>query len=166
LQETIRIAATVSEPILECGSGLTTILLGLFAGQRDIQVWTLEHEASWYKRVSTLLKKYNIPNVELCLVPLRDYEGFCWYAPPLHRMPKHFSLAVCDGPPQKTTPGGRYGLLPVMRERLRSGTVILLDDVGAMAYDNALSYWQKEILAKVEVRGNQTSDAFAVILLE
>ena len=45
-------------------------------------------------------------------------------------LPGQFALVVCDGPPSGTL-GGRYGLVPVMREHLQPGCVILLDDAGA-----------------------------------
>jgi len=117
LEEVIRISAKTSEPILECGSGLTTILLGLFAGRRGIPVWTLEHDAYWYKQTAATLSRYGIDGVELLLTPLRSYGEFSWYDPPLHQMPKRFGMVVCDGPPKKATRGDRYGLLPVMRDR-------------------------------------------------
>ena len=47
--------------------------------------------------------------------------------PPLAEMPGQFAMVVCDGPPG-TTPGGRYGLLPVMGSSLAPGCQILLDD--------------------------------------
>src|SRR5262249_13761961 len=39
LTEVARQAASTSEPILECGSGLTTLLMGLLAGRRGIEVY-------------------------------------------------------------------------------------------------------------------------------
>src|SRR3989442_15841288 len=45
LQEVARAAATTPGPILECGSGLTSILLGLLAGRRGVETWSLEHIA-------------------------------------------------------------------------------------------------------------------------
>jgi hypothetical protein len=42
LDEVVRRSATTSGPVLECGSGLSTLLLGIFAARRGIQVWTLD----------------------------------------------------------------------------------------------------------------------------
>ena len=157
---------TVSGPVLECGSGLTTLLLGWCAGQRGLPVWTLEHDAKWYKHTATALQKYRVPNVGLCLAPLRDYGEFCWYAPPLERLPKAFSLIVCDGPPKRTTPGDRYGLLPVMREYLRSGTIILLDDVRTAAQDEVLAAWRHKIAMHEEIVENGPWDSYAIVVLD
>src|ERR1700741_4417801 len=43
LEEVARNAATTDGPILECGSGLTTLLLGMLAGRRGVKVRSLEH---------------------------------------------------------------------------------------------------------------------------
>ena len=143
LEEVARAAASTTGPILECGSGLTTILLGLLAGRRGIETWSLEHIAEWRAPVVEVLEKYKIPKVHVCLAPLRAYHGFSWYDPPLAHMPNEFRLVICDGPPS-STPGGRYGLLPVMRERLASGSVIVLDDAQRSSEGEVLRRWTDE----------------------
>jgi hypothetical protein len=46
LEEVCSQAARTSGPVLECGSGLTSVMLGLLAGRRGVQTWSLEHVAS------------------------------------------------------------------------------------------------------------------------
>src|SRR6266540_459416 len=152
LEEVARRAVTTDGPVLECGSGITTILLGLLAG-RGVEIWTLEHHPEWKMRVEAVLKQYHIPGIELCSVPLRDYENFDWYDPPLDRMPKDFRIVVCDGPPC-TTRGGRYGLLSILGERLCPGAIILLDD--AVPGSETLNRWTVE--AGVSVKRCDLSD--------
>src|SRR5688572_10649779 len=43
LEEVISRARSTMGPILECGSGLTSLLLGLVAGRRGVEIWSLEH---------------------------------------------------------------------------------------------------------------------------
>ena len=38
-------------PVLECGSGLTTILLGILVGRNGGAVWTIAHDVTWYKHI-------------------------------------------------------------------------------------------------------------------
>jgi hypothetical protein len=95
--------------------------MGLFAGRRGIPVWTLEHDPEWYEHIAAALRRFRIEGVELVFAPLRDYGDYSWYDVPMERMPERFGVVVCDGPPQKTTPGDRYGLLPVMQDRLGPG---------------------------------------------
>src|SRR5262245_17078476 len=113
-------------PILECGSGLSTILIGAIAKERGQRHWALEHTPHWATRVQGYLNRYKLDSVVLCTTPLKDYGEFCWYEAPLESMPESFSLVICDGPPGGTK-GGRYGLLPLMKER-HQACVILLHD--------------------------------------
>jgi len=159
LEEVIKQAATTSGPILECGSGLTTILLGLFAGRRGVQVCSLEHTSEWRERVVGVLERYAIPNVQVCLSPLVDHGGFSWYEPP--QLPDQFSMVVCDGPPGSTS-GGRYGLMPVMMTRLSNGTVILLDDADRTGEAEVLHRWTLEQRVNVVLREAPTG-AFALV---
>lgn len=107
LEEVSRRAAGVDGPVLECGSGLTTLLVGLLAGRRGFETWSLEHHAEWHARVAAALEAHSVPRARLALAPLKSYGAFSWYDPPLAEMPGAFRLVVCDGPPGDT-PGGRY----------------------------------------------------------
>jgi hypothetical protein len=151
LEEVARRAATVEGAILECGSGLTTLLAGVLAGRRGFETWSLEHHAEWHARVGAALREHNVPRARLALAPLKSFGEFSWYDPPLAEMPEAFGLVICDGPPW-TTPGGRYGLLPVMRARLPAGSLILLDDANRPDEQEALNRWSDEFGVGVEMR--------------
>ena len=94
-------------------------------------------------------------------MPLVEYGEFVWYDPPLAQMPDEFSLVICDGPPG-TTKGGRYGLLPVLGDRLRAGATILLDDAGRPAEAELIRRWENEVRFKTEIRGSHER-GFAVM---
>jgi hypothetical protein len=76
-------------------------------------------------------------------------------------MPEVFRLVVCDGPPEET-PGGRYGLLPVMGARLGAGTSILLHDAGRESERGAVRRWQEQRDLSVELR-DTAGRVFAVV---
>ena len=143
LEEVAARAAVARGPILECGSGLTSIVMGLLAGRRGVEIWSLEHYPEWRTRVMSAVRRSNVPNVQICLAPLQSFGDFQWYSPPLQEMPSEFQLVVCDGPPGDTI-GGRYGLLPVMRERLSKDVVILLDDASRPGEAEVLQRWMSE----------------------
>jgi hypothetical protein len=159
LEEVAQRAATVTGPILECGSGLSTIILGCLAGRRGIKTWSLEHVPEWRDRVVEIIQKYQIPHVNLCLAPLRDYDGYAWYEPPLEKLPASFELVICDGPPG-TTSGNRYGLLPLLRERLGPGAVILLDDADRIGEKKVIFRWVSEASLRVDEK-HSPSGAYA-----
>jgi Methyltransferase domain len=147
----IRHSLTSSGPILECGSGLSTILLGSVAKRQGKIHWVLEHKTAWAKKVQRYLDIYQLDSV-VYAKPLKDYRGFCWYDVPLESMPGSFSLVVCDGPPRRTK-GGRYGLVPVMKERLISGCIILLDDAARHEELEIAKRWETELDAPFNIQG-------------
>lgn len=112
--------------ILECGSGLSSILLAAIAKKQGLCHCVLEHKPEWAEKVQAYLDNYNLDSV-IHTKPLKDYGDFCWYDVPIDTIPDRFALVACDGPPGKMK-GGRYGLVPIMGKRLKSGCIILLDD--------------------------------------
>jgi hypothetical protein len=154
-------ATTTTGPILECGSGLTTIILGLLAGRRSVEVWSLESSAQWHHRISGTLEHYGIKGAKISLAPLHDYGDFSWYDLSLLDLPDKFSLVVCDGPPG-TTKGGRYGLMPVLGNRLSAGSVILLDDAERPGEIESLNRWKREVHLDFRMV-EKSSGTFAVI---
>lgn len=146
-------ALNSSGPTLECGSGLSTVLMGVVAKKRDQIHWALEHNPEWATRVQRFLDRYNLDSkVKLCSNPLRDYGTFSWYDPPMESLPDTFGLVICDGPPSSTK-GGRHGLVPVMKERLKPGCIILLDDAGRDEERTIAHRWKTELGASLELHG-------------
>jgi predicted O-methyltransferase YrrM len=164
LETVVQRAATSEGPILEIGSGLTTLLMGLLAGRRGVEVWTLEHLPEFHHHIQAKLKRYHIPNVHPILAPLSDYGEFAWYASPeFESMPHNFPLVIADGPPESTK-GGRYGLLPVMRSHLAPGAVILLDDAERVSEQAVLNQWQAQYNLSYDLQ-RQGEKAWAICTL-
>lgn len=51
-----------------------------------------------------------------------------------------------------STPGGRYGLLPVMHERIR-GAQVLLDDAQRAEEQQAIALWRERFGVEVQSAG-------------
>jgi hypothetical protein len=154
LRACLRHGIEAEQPILECGSGLTTLLLGAIAQNQGNTLWSLEHHAEWAQRVREQLAAFGILGVRLCVGPLESYGEFSWYKPPLDTMPAQFALVICDGPPGQT-PGGRYGLVPIMKARLPVGAVILLDDARRPHERETAARWVEELGASCEIVGSE-----------
>jgi hypothetical protein len=143
-------AMATTGPILECGSGLSTLLVAAVAKRQGRVLWSLEHSPYWAARVGSYLRFYGLDSVTLSTRPLKDSGGYCWYDVPLDSMPKRFDLVLCDGPPSKVK-GGRYGLVPRMREHLEPGCVILLDDGAREQERGVVRRWKSEFGVEVEI---------------
>jgi len=150
LEAVAKFSVLTKGPVLECGSGATTILLGSLCARRQVEVWSLEHSPEWKEQVSQALERNGIAGVHLSSSPLVEYGEFAWYDPALAQMPAEFSLVVCDGPPG-TTKGGRYGLLPIMGSRLQLGSIILLDDAGRPGEVELIKQWESEVGFETEI---------------
>jgi len=133
-------AAAASGPILECGSGVTTLLLSALAAKRGVEVWALEHSPDWYLYIYAALAQLELPPVHVCFCPLRNYGEFSWYTLPRSTLPRDFELVLCDGPPGDT-PGGRFGLWPILGSHLAPGAAIVLDDTNRKHEQAILGRW-------------------------
>jgi predicted O-methyltransferase YrrM len=143
LEEVAHWATEARGPVLEIGSGLTTLILGAVVGRRGLPVWTLEHHPEYFRYTGECLERYGLTNVHLTLAPLRDYGEFCWYDAPLDVLPGDFGLVIADGPPGDVK-GGRFGLLPVLRSHFAPGVVVLLDDAERAQEKAVLQKWESE----------------------
>lgn len=153
LAEAVRSAERTEGPILECGSGLTTLLLGGVAVRTGVEVHALEHNAEWHGRVTQALHDFGLRNVKVHLTPLRDFGDCDWYDVSLATLPRNFTFVICDGPPAATR-GGRSGMMPTMLENLAPACEILLDDLVRPAEQELVRRWVRELGATAHTRSN------------
>jgi hypothetical protein len=146
------LAVEEKAPILECGSGLTTLVLAAVASRTGSPVWTLEHDADCLRHVEARLERLRL-DANVRHTPLRDYGDFDWYDVDPSALPT-FSLVVCDGPPKRTR-GGRFGLMPVLGARLAAGCVIVLDDAARPEEREVIGRWASDRPLRHEVRGTE-----------
>lgn len=135
----IELCEQADGPILECGSGLTSFLLSAYATQ---PVWTLEADERWFQRVQGEARAAGLTGSHIEHAPLRDYGEFFWYELPAG-LPESFSLVVCDGPAAGGLKGGRVGLMPVLGERIASGSAIVVDR-GMVFEHDVVARWESE----------------------
>jgi hypothetical protein len=149
--------------VLECGSGLTTILLALTAVRRGVPVWSLEQDLRWFRSTRRVLARFRLRGINLCYAPLIIHEGFAWYDVPLSLIPDRFGLVVCDGPPG-STPGGRGGLMSILGHRL-AGSTILVDDAERPSERAMLQGWAREWQAVSHLRTTEDGSQVASVTI-
>lgn len=146
-------AVNTSGDVLECGSGLSTLLLAVTAGRQGHRVHTFEHDKASHRKLLGLIERYHLDNVTVHHVPIRSYGSFDWYDIPPSCDSENFQLVICDGPARHLTDSGRYGLFPVMRERLNPHCRVIMDDSNRSLERHVIGRWRKEQRIEVQSFG-------------
>lgn len=149
--------------IVECGSGLTTIVMGIIAAKRNLAYIALESDYEWFSSVREKVERLKLSNVRLFHTPIKDYRDFSWYDLSNISIPDDVSLVVCDGPPS-TTRGGRYGMLPMLKKFLTKECQVLLDDAQREGEQETIRLWSEEFGCSCVV--DEASKPFARISLK
>jgi hypothetical protein len=143
----LRLMRTTQGPVLECGSGLSS-LIGTAVLPPDRPFVSLEHQSQWLDSVRRWTPRRFSARFSVQHAPLAEYGDYDWYSTKGLTLPSSFGLVICDGPPGSTR-GGRYGLVPVMRSHFREGTLILLDDAHRSEDRSVAERWCVELPARV-----------------
>jgi predicted O-methyltransferase YrrM len=142
--------------IVECGSGITTLLV---AAQLRLngsgRLYTIEHDPSWIAVLDRRLANAGLRDwVEIIPAALVDQQfdtdrsesmTMSWYDTRAlcAVLPEDIDLLIVDGPPV-TVPRARWPALNVLHDRLAADCVVLLDD-GRRRYERQTAYrWQAE----------------------
>jgi len=122
-------------PFLECGSGLSTLVAGIFAEARGARVMSLEQDADWHRQMLHWQERLALGNVEIRLAPITRQGDFAWYDLTGVNLPAAFSHVFCDGPAlwksewaDPMFANWRAGVVPLLRQRGIVLGEILLDD--------------------------------------
>lgn len=150
--------------ILECGSGLSTFLLGLIADARGHLLFALEHDPEWCWNIQNRLDFAGIDAARVVFSPLRNFGEFEWYdAKPLEEINDQlFDFVVCDGPPGQTR-GGRVGLPYVVKESLKPGCLIFADDTHRKSEALILQRWSSDFGLRIDE--NRSGPHFKTLIL-
>jgi hypothetical protein len=114
----VGLARKCAGPIIETGSGLSSVLMGAVTDQK---VYSLEHLFHWGMQTMAWADEAGIDNLGLCNAPLTA-EG--WYDIDGLELPDKFAFGFCDGPPR--CHGTRMRFFEVFGPRC---TVIAVDDM-------------------------------------
>lgn len=125
------LAKSSTLPILEIGSGLSTIVLAASTGQR---VWSIEHEERYSQDLIEKAKAAGVRNIALITAPLK--EGWYDLSAEIDGMPERFGFAFVDGPPRKR--GTRMKFFETIGPRC---DIILCDDANDADYTRLLKAW-------------------------
>lgn len=151
LSLSVLLARKAKAPIIEAGSGLTTILM---AAATDQTVWCIEHSENFARQLELMARQAGVRNIALVTAPLKD--GWYDIADDLPQMPGQYSIGLIDGPPRVM--GDRMKFFDVFGDRCE---IFLADDANDAGYAAKLTSW-----AEGHNRPIQIDDHRAAVILQ
>lgn len=136
--------------IVECGSGTSTVWLGLALRRNGHgRLVSLENHPDYLVRTTGFVAAHGLSEiVEVRGSALVDTEtprgSMSWYGLP-EELPSGIDLLIVDGPPGQTGSHARYPALPVLRDRLSPGATVVLDDTGRHPEQDILQFWADDL---------------------
>ena len=137
--------------VVECGSGTSTLwiahALRKNGGGRLISI---EHLESYARLGAAALDEHGLADiVDLRLAPLERQpvsDGIVpWYAKSAFADLGDIDMLIVDGPPSATGPLARYPALPLLKDRLAPGALLMLDDAGRSDERAVMARWKEEV---------------------
>jgi hypothetical protein len=150
LQAMVRGVLASPGPFLECGSGLSTVILGLLAERNATSVWSLEQDEEWVSVLQEELSDLGISTVHLVHAPLEVRSGAAWYDFDDSAFPRRFSMVLCDGPAVRKGDWAepvylawRSGAVRELQRRSMTCDSILLDDADNPRCSMLVDNWRR-----------------------
>jgi len=149
------------ESVLECGSGLSTVLIARALRERGAgRVSALEHDPRVAVEVRAAIEREDLGAwaavIEAPLGPNPLAQPGCeWYAQAaVEQAPPEVDLLLVDGPPawEAGLERSRYPALPALAGRLAPGALVVLDDATRAGEAWVLERWEREHGIRFELR--------------
>lgn len=142
------VAKEASGPILETGSGLSSLVMA--AANPHQMVHALEHDLDWLKRTARAAEYLKVDNLTLHWAPLKSHApNLIWYGITTE-LPEKFAVALCDGPQRRF---GRAGFYRLMSDRI-ADAIVLADDANDRGELSLLEEWARGVGRAVHVMGS------------
>jgi hypothetical protein len=148
-------------PILECGSGISTIIAGIACQRNGQTVHALEHDMEWFTQVRNFVNLWKVRGVALYYAPLQEYPGgddanrpMRWYGDGvIDDLPEKFDVAIIDGPPRMH---GRDGVYKLVGDKIKDALWIV-DDVEDKGQQALVQIYAEKWGKKIEDHGSAES---------
>lgn len=163
--------------VVDLGSGLTTLITAKvmeLKEQKDFTIYSVDCGGKFLKETENRIKAEklnNFKNIHFIYAPLEEItiktRKYIWY--------KNFSkqiseskidLLVVDGPMGNLCKNARYPAVPLLEDKLKKKSVILLDDFNREDEQEIGKLWCAEINGKLFVREQTLRGAAEIIVNE
>ncbi len=154
---------------LELGCGVSSLVAGYVVKAWGGKIISLEHSDRFAAMTQEEVRRHGLEDVvKIFSVPLKNISvqgrNYLWYD--TSKLDNFLSIdaVIVDGPPGTLQKLSRYPALPVLRDRLSSDAVILLDDAAREDETKIVELWQSES-DRAECRYVATEKGAAVLRL-
>jgi glycosyltransferase involved in cell wall biosynthesis len=137
--------------IVECGSGLSTLVGGYLVKNKIIKHFiSIEHEEQFYEATLDDLKKHTLEKyVTLLYAPLKrisiNGEEWFWYnTDRFETTINQIDLLLVDGPPGQIQKHSRYPAFPLLKKFFHKNTAVVLDDSDRPDEKEIINRWLLE----------------------
>ena len=136
--------------VVECGSGLSTLVLALAADQHglDTRIVCLEHQSEYAAATRSLLDRHGVGHrVEIREAPLErtsipDHET-PWYAEAALVDLDDIGVLLVDGPPMATGSRARFPAVPLLLGHFAKQCTIVMDDLDRDSDRETAEAWSR-----------------------
>lgn len=122
-------ARQANGPIVESGSGLTTVLM---AAATKHMVYCIEHDKFYADKMRAMARQSGVGNITIIHAQIKDG----WYDIEGLDLPSWFAVGLNDGPPRGL--GDRMKFFDILSDRIG---LIVADDADDKAYASKLTAW-------------------------
>jgi predicted O-methyltransferase YrrM len=134
--------------VVECGSGLSTLwaALALESVGGGGRVVALEHDEAYAEQTRATLATHGVAHrAEVRYAPIEQVkvgaQSAPWYRAEVHEDLKDVDVLFVDGPIGTLGPQARYPAVPLFRDRLTPGAVVILDDADRPEEQDVVRHW-------------------------
>ena len=139
--------------VLEAGSGVSTVVLGLALKRFSPEsvLFSLVHDYDLFLKIQEDLKFYELEQISLLYAPFVSYEidgnEWFWYDTTglFKRLEQKLDLLILNSFPETAQYVNRYPALPVLREKLSDDFVLVLEDSSRKGEEEAVYRWKREL---------------------
>lgn len=156
------ILATRPALVVETGSGVGTLVTAYCLrrlGQG--KVVSLEHDPKYAKATRATLELHDLQEVATVVdAPLTtvDIGGtmWRWYDVAGLHVEQPIDVLIVDGPPDATQALARYPAIPILREHMHEGSIVVADNAKADDERQVIAMWEREFAMQSDFVDTET----------
>ena len=135
------------DTVIEFGSGLTTLLVGLALKKNGTgKIVSIDQDEKYFDKTKRLISKFRLEDyvdLKLCSIETIHLHGKQrkWYATQFLDKIDTVQMIIVDGPPGSIQDKARYPALPVLYDKIDKHFICFVDDYNRTAEEQMVDDW-------------------------